>query len=954
MVKIPEQGFLVSEIYKNLVPVDRQRRALNKLVRGEVVNLFLSDFFFDASKARVPDAPVLGLAQEDLEFLKRCFPGLRLNKEQGLAVAKAIAAPELFILQGPPGCGKTTIILCIITLLIVRYGQRVLMSSQANAAINELFARLPHLPEIRPVRIGRKEDEWDFSQSDAALSWLTLVRDACNERLLAEQQLAADLETLDRICPRFAEMTCERKRLLNRRASAQRQVQATEEHLTTLADRLTKLKRLHSFYSSGLSAVELVGRQLDRRTAVTDPADWVKLINASRRPVVFRPLKAWIDNDPLPQVVRAFLAQPADYEDSSGPAASSDNNGLMKRVLKGFAQRLEPQPSSPETECSWAVEWININSLRNRLLNLRTNLPKLLELCLEAERLCTLASVSEANGSAWAKTTKGLDSLSSACGKAVGGVLEIDGIVAALQPKKRFAAKLAKARALVQQVLASVGPMTNQLRTDLTAIVKASAKYLALCLAEIRRRLEQGQSFLASLRLRLNRIAEIVTNIDHEIRRLGSIWTETYKSLPDAFRARISDGTPPIGSDGAAMLDAGLRRYRDETKALIDRHQRWGQIRERWIHRLDRLTEADRQRLGPMYLERANVVGATCSCCGGKQILARDGLSSFDTVVVDEVTKATPPELLMPAVLGTKLILCGDRHQLPPTFKEGRNIERSFGELAETDPLFDQITRFKKMVDSSLFEQLYHDSPEIIRQALNVQMRSHFQIMEIYGQFYDEPLRCGIQDPDRECDHYLTIKTHSGEFLTRENHVVWVNTSRDASNRRVHERQVGDSIANDLEADCAMRLVKMINEAVGQAGRVPEPVGLALISLYGAQIRCIRDRLDRLSPDDKAHLKIRLSTVDDMQGSEEEIVILSMVRSKPGRIGDHAKRYQRINVAMSRARKLLIVLGAVDTFAKVRVPIPTADGKTDDRRCYANILDTVRKYGGIRNVRDLM
>jgi hypothetical protein len=57
---------------------------------------------------------------------------------------------------------------------------------------------------------------------------------------------------------------------------------------------------------------------------------------------------------------------------------------------------------------------------------------------------------------------------------------------------------------------------------------------------------------------------------------------------------------------------------------------------------------------------------------------------------------------------------------------------------------------------------------------------------------------------------------------------------------------------------------------------------------------------------------------------------------------------------MSRARRLLIVLGAVDTFADVSVPIPTRDGKIDERKCYANILDTVRKYGGLRNVRDLL
>jgi hypothetical protein len=949
--EIPPQGFLVSEIYMNQIPIDRQRRALNKLVRGEVANSYLPDFFLDAGKARTPDAPVLGLTAEDLDFLKRCFPGLRLNREQNLAIAKAIAAPEIFTLQGPPGCGKTLVNACIAVLLVVRYGQRVLMSSQSNAAINEFFARLPRRPEIRPVRIGRKEDGSAYSKEEAVLSWLGSVRDACLEVLISEQQLATDLETLAGTCPRFADMASEQKILLDSRTTAEGQLQTTEGELTKLDDAVTKHKHWHSLYSSALGNIEQVETQLDRGSAVTDLGDWIKLIHASRRPAILGPLKAWIKDDALPQIIRVLLADPADGEDLSA-AVPSPKSQLVDRVFRRFTRQPETQSPSPETEPNWAVEWINANTLHNRLINLQTNLPRLLEQCLEAERLCASASVSGVNGSAWARTTKALEGSSRACGEAVGRVLEIDGIVTALQPKKDSAAKLAKARAFLQQVLANIQPITDKLQEDLAAVIKMSAKYFRLCLAEIGKRLDQGQTSLNSSRLHQNQITQEMANINEEIRRLAVAWEKAYESLPDAFRTRFGEGIPPVGSDGASMLDAGWRRYREDARALMDHHEAWGAIRERWIHKLERLTEADKKRLWPMYLERANIVGATCSCCGSKHILGCDSFRKFHTVIIDECSKATPPELLMPMMLADKSVLDGDCRQLPPTFKEGRNLERSFGELAEIDPLFEQITRFKHMVDSSLFEQLYRNSPEAIMQALKIQLRSHFQIMETYNQFYDQLLECGIQDPDKECDHHLTIKTHSGEFLTRSNHVIWINSSRDIRGRRVRERQVGNSIANDLEADCAIRLVRMLNDAAGQAGH--EPVGLALISLYGAQIRFIRDRLNKLNRDDRAHLRLRLSTVDDMQGSEEQIVILSMVRSKPGRIGDHAKRYQRINVGMSRARRLLIVLGAVDTFADVSVPIPTRDGKIDERKCYANILDTVRKYGGLRNVRDLL
>ncbi|GAF93421.1 unnamed protein product, partial [marine sediment metagenome] len=186
------------------------------------------------------------------------------------------------------------------------------------------------------------------------------------------------------------------------------------------------------------------------------------------------------------------------------------------------------------------------------------------------------------------------------------------------------------------------------------------------------------------------------------------------------------------------------------------------------------------------------------------------------------------------------------------------------------------------------------------------------------------------------------------------NHVLWVDTSRDRSGRLVRERQVGTSKANDTEVECVVRLVKMLNQAAGRAGRKPGATDLGIITFYGPQIRMIRRRLDHVDAAEKEFLSIRLNTVDGFQGAEQSVVIVSLVRSKRGRIGEFARRFERINVAMSRAQKLLIVLGAVETFRNVKVCLPGRDGKTRTRRCYSHILDVVRRYGGLRTVRDLL
>lgn len=952
--QIPEQGFLVSEIFKSLIPLDRQRKALSKFVKGEVVNQWLVDFFFDAGKARTPDTPILGLATEDLEFLKECFPKVTLNKEQELAVAKGVDAPDLFMLQGPPGTGKTLVEACITTLLVGRRGERVLMSSQSNVAIDELLSRIPKRPEFRLVRIGRKEAESDFSQEQGLFTWLSWVHDACNMILTKEQKLAADLEELDRIWPRFADMAGEHKKVVKSRSAREKQLRTIEEKSAKLTDSLTELKRWYSDYSSAAAAVEQATKQLNNRSIVTDLAEWVRLIEAPQRGDIFGQLRVWQEENRLPEVIQPLLADPPDNKDSSASADSSGKSGLVKWFLQCFTPRQRQQPSHQKTEPNWAVECLNANTLLNRLRDLQGNLPKLLESSQEAERLCTIAAASEVGEAAWTELTNDLTNALKSSGKAVAGVLEIDSIATALKPKKSFTTKLTETRTFLQEVLANIPAITDSLEKALTAVAEASASYLNSRLAETGKQIKKVQSSINSLKNQHSKTAESLTNINREVKQLESAWAESFEALPYALRSRISPEVPPIGSKGSKILNKGQASYLKDTEETVNHHKLWGATLERWIRRLERPTEADKKILSPMYLKKVNIAGVTCSWCGSKQILGRDEFSRFDTAIIDEVSKALPTELLLVAILAARVILGGDYRQLPPTFKEGRNLERSYGELAETDPLFEQAIRFKNMVNSSLFEHLYRNSPETIRQALFIQLRFHPQIMEVDNQFYDGQLQCGIKEPDKECDHGLAIKTRMGEFLTRKNHVLWIDTSRDSRGRRVYERQVGDSIANDTEAQCVVRLVKLLNQAAGQAGKEPGSVGLGVITFYGAQVRCIKDKLDKLSPDIKKYLTVRVDSVDNFQGMQREIVILSMVRSKPGRIGDFAKRYQRINVGMSRAQQLLLILGAVDTFAKVEVPFPNANGKTISRRCYTNILNILKKHGGLRNTKELL
>jgi hypothetical protein len=591
----------------------------------------------------------------------------------------------------------------------------------------------------------------------------------------------------------------------------------------------------------------------------------------------------------------------------------------------------------------------------NRLIFLQINLPVLLESCQEVERICTAVSVGavEVDEERWSNLTNDLHNAMKSVGKAVAGVLGIDSIATSLRPKKRFTTKLAQARTFLQQVLESLPTVTNELRKALTATGQVAGEYLDKHLAESCKRIQKAQSTLKTLKAKQNKSTKTLVEINEQIKQLESMWAETYGSLPDSIRASITKGLLTIGGSCLKVLEKGFSNYLRDKKQILEHHELWGPTQERWIRLLKQPTEADNKRLTPLYMERCNIVGVTCSWSGNPKLLSRDEISKFDTVIIDEVSKAVPPELLMPALLGGRLILAGDYRQLPPTFKEGRNIEHSYNDLAETDPEFEQLLRFRDMVTAGLFKQLYHEANDNLKQYLIKEYRFPSQIREIVNQFYEIPLQCDIDDSDERFAHGLHINTHSGEFLTPQNHVLWIDTSYDSKHRRVRERQVGSGKANDIEAESVIGLIKLLNKAACQAGRKEGSVELGVITFYGAQIQLIKRMLSRIKTTDKKFLSIRASTVDDFQGLEQEIVILSMVRSKPGRIGEFAKKFERINVAMSRARKLLIILGAVDTFRKVEVPLPTVGGKTIKRRCYAGILSIVERYGGRRNVRDL-
>lgn len=235
--------------------------------------------------------------------------------------------------------------------------------------------------------------------------------------------------------------------------------------------------------------------------------------------------------------------------------------------------------------------------------------------------------------------------------------------------------------------------------------------------------------------------------------------------------------------------------------------------------------------------------------------------------------------------------------------------------------------------------------------------------MSLINRFYDGRLESGLLDPDGLDDsanwswrtHGLSLNSRTGgQYLTKNLHALWIDSSDDESGKPAYEDSDGTGIGNKLEAQLVAQIVEDIVDACEREHRKKT---IAVATFYNRQKRLIRNALqDRLGGRFR-DLQIDVETVDRFQGKEADIVIVSMVRNRSQRLGRNSNpaKFERINVAFSRARDLLVVIGARKTFERFEVSIEPVDGGTPRRICvYGQIMDDIRELGGLWQAKDIL
>ena len=277
----------------------------------------------------------------------------------------------------------------------------------------------------------------------------------------------------------------------------------------------------------------------------------------------------------------------------------------------------------------------------------------------------------------------------------------------------------------------------------------------------------------------------------------------------------------------------------------------------------------------------STIVGATCL---GIASLSSAIEFEFDWVIVDEAGKATPPEILVPICLGRKVVLVGDHKQLPPV------VDETLLKLQDKE----RMNISKEDLELSLFEYLERSLSDDCKNILDEQYRMNPVIGDLISKlFYESKL---VSKTSRK-EKTIPLKIYESKPL------VWLSTAARPDRK---EEKISDSYRNTCESKIIFEQLLEIDEELGELKLKKET---AIIAGYRGQ----RDRLTRLYESDyKArfhNMSIEINTVDAFQGRETDIVFYSIVRSNDnGKLG-FLKDVRRLNVAFSRARELLVVVG---------------------------------------------
>ena len=897
---IPNQGFISFPSVGDLALIKRHEQTVNNLRQNEsCYSPYLSSYLFDITKANKSknDANIVSWFNENL------------NESQKLAVNKMMSAPDLCLVQGPPGTGKTTVIAEAI-LQLARKGETILLASQSHDAIDNALRCIHNRPELRAIRLARGQgkitDEGKGFAEDKALE-----RYYSSLKIHVTQQWIEPKKKRDKEFTQLRLWINEAEYVSSDLDNAQVQYNDLQLQRKTIKGRLSAEQKSYRDAIANYEALDKQQRATNKSLLNIENQNW-ELEHGSFLPKF---------SQNLLHKLRSMTAQNITVDPVFLKFNQLDNQNscllVLNKLLENWVNVSRKLPAINtdllrlrDAGCGPLQD----NSVRERIASLIKCETELAELLDEDD--------TEELAEQWRNVRKQIKKLKSQATcldittySCFVDWKEITNVTDASKTHELLTSRVENLEVLNQEIKEALHTLVVQLKQWLTEN-EDNRGPSDEAIKEINVSFVKIEEKLASQRNRL-------------------------ESLQSSASKLISDRGGEVGCSLSECLAKAKKDYEEQMYVAIEEDKNQAPLQNLfndWAENLSEKNSAqyDWEHICETFIENCNLVAISCN--ESDKTLRDAGLESFDTVIIDEVSKATPVELLFPLMRARRAILVGDHRQLPPVFQESPDaqtftdkVEESEDDATETLLTKENLQRFEKMVTASLFKEHFENADESIKERLTIQYRMHPQIMSFVNIFYDGQLVCGNEDKDRS--HNIILKSRNNSLLSANNHVLWIDTSHDLKGKPFQESA---DRTNFLEAELIAETLVEINQqyikqGYGKEGKKKQEVGV--VSFYAAQCRVIRDAIKKANNGNLQFnaLHIEINTVIRYQGKEKPIILMSLVRND-GRPKERARsakaniaRYEFINVAMSRAQNLLIVFGARNMLETRDVWLPNMD-----------------------------
>lgn len=910
---INSSSFIVYDSRAERAKISRQEQALNNFYSGYVKNPYLSTYLFDPSN----------LGDVKTEPSDWTWYLDSLNERQKEAVRKAVSSNGIFLLQGPPGTGKTQVIAETVAQM-VKKGKKVLISSETHKAIDNVFERLPKIAEIVPARLvpsnSKKENEYDPKY--LVDNFYTNISSNMKKSICRYKNFKKNKEDFKENFDALKLLKSKVDSSISVLEAAKEEIKDLEKKTKTINSEILGLSDKKDAARIQIDILRRTIRHIENDNLKPDEDIKTELILDYRQGLL--PLfgkDIFLDKD-LGTLVKLINAIKMEEINRELAIINPESNKTLLEIRRKEI-RAEIEKCKDEFDGVLPGKEDEYNKLKNQLIDIKNQIDndneempgdlKLGEIFNFSYLVSNVGSISELISALKEHISElkysFIEKITEELGKVEFTQDEID---------KKIQSKKALINGLNDQIV------TIQDRDDVKDI--QDNKY----------KLENGiNKFFKDF--------EIFTpfnDVDEALDIIKNKWEE---------------------------LDNDFEKKELENKEKIPMYEKISN----YITTED-VIEEDRKKYTKELFENANVFGITCTSNDrftGKNV---DSLSEYniegidiktvgiDVVIIDEVSKSSFIDLLIPILYGKTVILVGDHRQLPPMYEFSKLRDDDFEGLDDTIINKEINKKFTSMYEECFFKTLFEKIPDCYKTMLVQQYRCHEHIMNVFNHFYRGELRLGWPGQNNAKQHNIRIFSNGRCIIEPEKHIYFV----DCKGNETHEAD-STSMYNTGEAKVVAELLRKM-DAYFKENPSHEKLSVGVICTYGDQARRIKEviknekvKTDGFKTDVE---KMIVSTVDDFQGDERDIIILSTVRnpedpkrSNPGFI----LAYQRINVALSRARRLLVIVGNRRYLeSKGVIDLPDIYGRPgmEQRgfRVYEEILSTVERYGKVLDDIDIV